>query len=115
MSSKKYNVDVQAEYNVAFSDMEKIENNILDNDSDWACHFFQFCDIEALVEHLVIIFKKTSSSYEHGIGIVYPVEGFGNFIQSECGTKFVSTEDEFGSITIEVVQEDDCQFVQEVD
>ena len=94
----KYNVSMEAEINVSFSNPEKAKSFFVDG--QWHEHFWKITDLEDLAKNIAQAFHQTPEFFDKNVGaIARSPEGFGRFVKQQGG-KYLAKWDEFGEILV---------------
>ena len=95
-----YEVDLKATIKVQFSDPVKAKYVFLE--SDWKDCFFDYRDMTEVAEHVAWMFQTRGTDC---------IEGFGAFKREK--DYYVSSDETFGSIYIQTVNELDAEYTDE--
>lgn len=100
----KFEVQVKVEYEVEITDPVFAEEYFID--SDWSEYFFDFLDLEDMVDHITLNFKKLETHQWSPT-----LEGFGTFeFDTDLGKHVCQVDDDSGKevtkIIISAVEED---------
>lgn len=115
---RKFKATLSAEFTVDFEDEKKAESFFLEG--DWKESFYEFEDLEELVEHLLLNFFNADEKWDTDEGKRYKnVEGMGTYylFSDTKEWKLIPKEGNelpCGQITLKEIDSLGCEYVNEV-
>ncbi|HHJ3076722.1 TPA: hypothetical protein ACPVZG_000512 [Vibrio parahaemolyticus] len=115
---RKFKATLSAEFTVDFEDEKKAESFFLEG--DWKESFYEFEDLEELVEHLLLNFFNADEKWDTDEGKRYKnVEGMGTYylFSDTKEWKLIPKEGSelpCGQITLKEIDSLGCEYVNEV-